>query len=388
MTKGIGLRRVSAAMLLLLIVVSTVSGQAVPEELRGAIAKIDTFSATELAKDNIGSVTVGVVSGANLVWTKSYGYANMEKKISADKDTVYRIGSITKQFTGLMLLQLVEQGKVKLSDPAEKYFPEVKQVQGAFAGAPPITLVQLATMTSGMDREPADLPTYLKGPVSDWEKVLSAALPRTKYAFEPDTHYFYSNIGYATLGAALSRAAGTMYTKYVAEKIFAPLEMTHSAFEPTPAIREHLSIGYEVARDGKIDSVTPQREHDGRGYKVPNGAMYTTVGDLARFLSLELGEVPANVLKKETLEDNYKRVNSSNEGLTSGYGIGFQLTRRGERVFVGHGGSVAGYRAEAYVDRASKVGVIVLRNVGGGKFSLADLCFKSLEELANAHTKK
>jgi D-alanyl-D-alanine carboxypeptidase len=228
----------------------------------------------------------------------------------------------------------------------------------------------------------------LKGPVSDWEKVLSAALPRTKYAFEPDTHYFYSNIGYATLGAALSRAAGTMYTKYVAEKIFAPLEMTHSAFEPTPSIREHLSMGYEVARDGKIDSVTPQREHDGRGYKVPNGAMYTTVGDLARFLSLELGEVPANVLKKETLEDNYKRVNSSNEDLTSGYGIGFQLTRRGERVFVGHGGSVAGYRAEAYVDRASKVGVIVLRNVGGGKFSLTDLCFKSLEELANARPTK
>jgi D-alanyl-D-alanine carboxypeptidase len=312
----------------------------------------------------------------------------MDRKISADKDTVYRIGSITKQFTGLMLLQLVEQGKVKLSDPVEKYFPEVKQVQGAFPGAPPITLVQLATMTSGMDREPADLATYLKGPVSDWEKVLISALPRTKYAFEPDTHYFYSNIGYATLGAAISRAAGTTYTKYVLEKIFAPLEMTHSAFEPTPAIREHLSKGYEVARDGKIDSVTPQREHDGRGYKVPNGAMYTTVGDLARFLSLELGEVPPNVLKKETLEDNYKRVNSSNDGLTSGYGIGFQLNRRGERVFVGHGGSVAGYRAEAYVDRASKVGVIVLRNVGGGKFNLSDLCFRSLEELANARPKK
>src|SRR5262245_47745405 len=388
MTEGIRFRCVSAALLLLLIVVSTVSGPAVPDDLKAAIAKIDTFSAAELAKDNIGAVTVGVVSGANLVWTKSYGFADMERKIPADKDTVYRIGSITKQFTGLMLLQLVEQGKVKLSDPVEKYFPEVKQVQGAFAGAPSITLVQLATMTSGMDREPADLATYLKGPVSDWEKVLIAALPRTKYAFEPDTHYFYSNIGYATLGAAISRAAGSTFTKYVSEKIFAPLEMTHSAFEPTAAIREHLSKGYEVGRDGAIDSVTPQREHDGRGYKVPNGAMYTTVGDLARFVSLELGEVPPNVLKKETLEHNYKRVNSSNDSLSSGYGIGFQLSRRGEHVFVGHGGSVAGYRAEAYVDRASNVGVIVLRNVGGGKFNLSDLCFKSLEALANARPKK
>src|SRR5262245_1636145 len=190
MTKGIRLRCISIATLLLLIVASTVSGQAVPGDRRTAIAKIDTFSAAELAKDNVGGVTIGVVSGGNLVWTKSYGFADMERKISADKDTVYRIGSITKQFTGLMLLQLVEQGKVKLSDPVEKYFPEIRQVQGAFPGAPPITLVQLSTMTSGMDREPADLATYLKGPVSDWEKVLISALPRTKYAFEPDTHYF------------------------------------------------------------------------------------------------------------------------------------------------------------------------------------------------------
>src|SRR5215470_14673801 len=227
-------RLISSALALMLALVFMLSaiGQApVAPDLRGAIEQVDALAAAEFAKDNRGSVTVGIVSGPELVWTKSYGYADMEKKTPATKDTVYRIGSITKQFTGLMLLQLVEQGKVKLSDPVEKYFPEVRQVQGAFAGAPPITLVQLATMTSGMDREPADLATYLKGPVSDWEKVLIAALPHTKYAFEPDTHYFYSNIGYATLGAAISRAAGTKYTTYVQDRIFKPLEMTHSAFE-------------------------------------------------------------------------------------------------------------------------------------------------------------
>jgi CubicO group peptidase (beta-lactamase class C family) len=243
-------------------------------------------------------------------------------------------------------------------------------------------------MTSGLDREPADLPTYLKGPVSDWEKVLISALPQTKYAYEPDTHYFYSNIGYAILGATISRIAGMPYVQYVPAKIFTPLEMTHSAFEANPGVRQHLSKGYEVARDGSVDSVTPQREHDGRGYKVPNGAMYTTVGDLARFVAFELGETSANVLKKQTQDDNYNRVNSSNGSLASGYGVGFQLTRRGEHVFLGHGGSVAGYRAEAHVDRDSKTGVIILRNVGGGKFDLSGLCFKSLEELAQARPKK
>jgi CubicO group peptidase (beta-lactamase class C family) len=287
-----------------------------------------------------------------------------------------------------MFLQLVEQGKVSLSDPVEKYFPEINKVQGRLANAPPITLIQLGTMTSGLDREPSDMATYLKGPVSDWDKVLISALPHTKYAYEPDTHYFYSNIGYAILGAALSRVAGSTYPQYVQQKIFTPLEMTHSAFEPNAAIRQHLSKGYEVGRDGTLDSATPQREHDGRGYKVPNGAMYTTVGDLARFLSFELGETSANLLKKETQTENYNRVNSSNGNLTTGYGVGFQLARKGDRVYLGHGGSVAGYRAEAYVDRESQTGVIVLRNVGGGKFDLSGLCFRALDELAQARPKK
>src|SRR5215475_12147752 len=184
------------------------AAQSPVSNLQNSFKQVDALAAAELAKDNRGSVTVGVVSGGELVWTKSYGYADMEKKTPATKDTVYRIGSITKQFTGLMLLQLVEAGKVRLSDPVEKYFPEVNKVEGRFAGAPPITLVQLATHTSGLGREPADLQTYLKGPVSEWEKVMIAALPHTKYDFEPGTRFSYSNIGYAILGATLSRAAG------------------------------------------------------------------------------------------------------------------------------------------------------------------------------------
>ena len=377
-------RLISSALALMLALVFMLSaiGQApVAPDLRGAIEQVDALAAAEFAKDNRGSVTVGIVSGPELVWTKSYGYADMEKKTPATKDTVYRIGSITKQFTGLMLLQLVEAGKVRLSDPVEKYFPEVNKVEGRFAGAPPITLVQLATHTSGMGREPADLQTYLKGPVSEWEKVMIAALPRTKYDFEPGARFSYSNIGYAILGAALSRAAGQSYVEHVSQKIFAPLGMTHTAFEPNEKIKPDLAKGYGV-QGAKVDAETPEREHQGRGYKVPNGAMYTTVGDLARFLAFELGHGPASVLRKETLEDNFKRVNSASGDLTSGYGIGFAVERHGSLIAYGHGGSVAGYLAGAFVDRASGVGVIVLRNVGGGQFNISGLVMGSLETLA------
>ena len=352
-------------------------------ELRGAFQQIDALAAAELAKDNLAGLTLGVVSGAHLTWTKSYGFADIEKKAPATRETVYRIGSITKEFTALMLLQLVEQGKAQFSDPVEKYYPEVNKLAGPFPGAPPITLLQLATMTSGIAREPEDLDTYQKGPVSHWEKVTQAALLRTKFAFEPGTRYHYSNIGYAILGAALARAAGRPYIDYVQQQIFSPLGMTRTAFEPNTQIRPRLARGYQI-RGGKPGHAQSEREHQGRGFRIPNGGMYSTVDDLARFVAFQLGEGPTSVLKKETLKESFSRVYSANGDLRSGYGIGFQVHRRGDLTAVGHLGSVAGYQAAAYLDRFSGSGVIVLRNAGGGAFQASSLALRALEKLAAA----
>lgn len=357
------------------------AGSAQAPALQASFDRIGAMAAAELAKDQVASVTIGVVSGADLVWTGSYGMADMERKIPASRTSVYRIGSITKQFTGLMLLQLVRDGKAKLSDPVERHLPEINEVTGRHTGAPPITLGQLATMTSGLAREPANLPSHLVGPVSQWEQVLLKALPQTTYAHEPDTRFLYSNIGYGILGAALGRASGTPYTTYVQQRILAPLGMTHTAFEPNATIQPHLTVGYAVDRSGNVSAEASTREHAGRGYKVPNGAMYTTVDDLARFVAFELGAGPEAVLGRTALDDNYSRVNSSNGDLTSAYGVGFQLSRRGDQVFVGHGGSVAGYTAQAWLHRPSKIGVIALRNAGGGKFDLSELTFRALAEL-------
>jgi CubicO group peptidase (beta-lactamase class C family) len=358
--------------------------QSAPAHLQGAIARIDAMAAAEHAKDRVASVTVGVVHGEHLVWTRSYGDADVERRIAATKDTVYRIGSVTKQFTGLMLLQLLQDGKVSPADPVERFFPDINKVGGRRAGVPPITLIQLATMTSGMGREPANLSRYLVGPVAKWEDVLLSALGETRYDHEPGTRYLYSNIGYATLGAALGRAAGMPYTSYVQQRILAPLGMTHTGFEPNAAMQPALAKGYAIRRDGDVTSEASEREHAGRGYKVPNGALYTTVGDLARFLAFELGEGPESVLKRDTLEEHQARVGSANGRLDSGYGVGFQLARRGEHVFLGHAGSVAGYTAQAWIHRPSRTGIIVLRNAAGGRFDLTGLTFRALTELASA----
>jgi CubicO group peptidase (beta-lactamase class C family) len=343
------------------------------ESLRPHFPEIDSLVAAELAKRPVGSVTAGVVSGKALAWSKSYGEADVEKKTPADPETVYRIGSITKMFTALMLEQLVEAKKVHLSDPVEKYFPEIKLVQDRFPDAPPITLIQLATHTSGLGREPDNTDTYVTGAVSEWEKTLIAALPHTHYILEPGTRYSYSNIGFAIL-AALARASGERYADYVPKHIFQPLGMTHSALERNAAITAHLSKGYQLmGPNGGVDSETAQRENEtGRGYKVPNGAIYTTVGDLAHFASFLMGQGPESVLKIATLENfQMQSIVPADLELTHGYGVGFEVERRENYTEFGHGGAVAGYTASLLMNRKTGVGVIVLSNGAANPTSIA-----------------
>jgi CubicO group peptidase (beta-lactamase class C family) len=343
--------------------------------LRSRFPEIESLVSGDFSRRPIGSVTAGIIVGKELIWSKSYGDADMEKKIPADADTVYRIGSITKMFTALMLEQLVEVGKVHLSDPVEKYFPEINTVQGRYPDALPITLIQLATHTSGLGREPDNTETYVRGAVADWEKTLIAALPHTHYVFEPGTRFSYSNIGYAILGAALSRAAGEPYTEYIPKHIFQPLGMTHSALEQNAHVLPHLSKGYQLTGpNGSVDSETPRRENEtGRGYKVPNGAIYTTVGDLARFASFLMGHGPENVLKSATLERFQKQLAvPANIELTSGYGVGFQVDRRDNYVAFGHGGAVAGYTAMLLMNLPKGVGVVVFSNGAANPGSIAE----------------
>jgi CubicO group peptidase (beta-lactamase class C family) len=351
-----------------------------PADLTSALALIDAHVASEFARDGVGSVTVGVIDKGAVVWTRSHGYADMEAKRPATRESVYRIGSITKQFTALMLLQLAEQGKVRLSDPLEQYVPEASQIPKLSPSQPPITLAQVASMTSGLAREPeASFSDHSVGPVSGWDRKVLTFVPRTRYAHEPGTRYLYSNIGYAMLGVALQRAAGEPFTQYVEKRIVAPLGMTSTAFEPDASLRARIARGY-VMENGKPSSDSPVRELDGRGYRVPNGALFSTVDDLAKFLAFELGEGPA-IVKKETLDAWLERLHSGRADLGSGYGLGLQAVRRGPLVALGHGGSTAGYRAQALIDRTSRFGVVVLRSAEG-KINPQEIALRALELVA------
>jgi CubicO group peptidase (beta-lactamase class C family) len=351
--------------------VQSALGQTLPARVLQGLGAVDSLVSAEFAKDSIGSITVGVIAGSHLVWTRSIGFADMKARRLANRNTVYRIGSITKPFTAVMLMQLVAAGRVQLSAPVEQFFPEVQQIASRPKGASPFTFMQLATMTAGLAREPDEAGPFWTGPVSAWEQTLLAALPHTRYTSLPGTEYSYSNIGYAILGAALARIAGQPYTEWQRLHVFRPLGMERTRFELDSTIESDLAVGYQVNGDGSLDDQTAAREaRDGRGYKVPNGALFTTVDDLARFVVFELGRGPDSVLARSALDDAFGGFVASDPQLQTGYGIGFMAMRRDDYPFpsfLGHSGSVAGYRAAMYFDRAMKLGVVVFRNVVGGK---------------------
>ena len=360
-------------------------GQTSPARAVKGLDAVDSLVSAEFAKDSIGSITVGVIAGSQLVWTRSVGFADMKTRRLANRNTVYRIASITKPFTAVMLMQLVAAGQVQLSDPVERYLPEVRQIASKPPGAAPFTFLQLATMTAGLAREPEEAGPFWTGPVSDWEMKLLAALPHTSYTSFPGTEYSYSNIGYAILGAALARVAGQPYVEWERSHVFKPLGMERTRFEIDPTIESDLAVGYQVRGDGTLDDQTAAREaRDGRGYKVPNGAIFTTVDDLARFVVFELGRGPDSVLARPVLDAAFGGIVATDRVLDTGYGLGFMAKRRDGYSFLGHDGSVAGYRAAMYFDRSYQLGVVVFRNVVGGQQDPNRLAVDILSSLAAA----
>jgi len=351
---------------------------------------VDSIAEAEFAKDSLGSITVGVVSGPDLVWTKSYGYMDRARQHLATPSAVYRIASITKQVTAIMLLQLHEKGVVDLSAPVDRYFPEIRRVRGARRDRSP-TLVQLATMTSGLSRDAnRERRPPQRGPVDSWLKMLVAALPNADFLSEPGTRYRYSNVGYAILGAALSRAAKEDYVGYVRRRVLRPLGMTSTDFVLTPEMREQLAtcVDWDVLYKDTLNYEDAAQDHlKGLGVGVPSGGLYSTVGDIAKLVSLELGYGPDSVLRPETIaRRDSVPIATGDRAMTFGYGLGVQAARWADTTALGHSGNLSGYTSQVFYDRGRMYGVIVLRSAGGGEADASRLAGRVYRKLRSVLT--
>jgi CubicO group peptidase (beta-lactamase class C family) len=327
-----------------------------------------------------GSISATIVRGDKIVWSKAFGWADQDNKRLADTSTIYRTGSISKSFTAFLMMQLAEEGSIKLTDPIEMYLPEIRKLKG-YSDSTKITFLQLSTHTSGLIREP-ELEGAASGSIENWESKILESIPKTSFENRVGEKFSYSNIGYGILGLSLSRAVKKPFAELVKDKIFIPLKMNNSYFQVPDDETARLAKGMDGGPFGEIDVKTPMIEHSGRGYKVPNGGIYSTPNDLAKFMMANMGY--RTLLKPETLDQMQTEKASDGDK----YGLGFFISDGKGMNIIEHSGSVSGYTAQLAFERNSKYGVVIMRNYNWG---ITDLSLRShilLRDLSNLEMKK
>jgi CubicO group peptidase (beta-lactamase class C family) len=343
---------------------------------------IDSFDKQlqdEHLSDTVGSLSAIVFIGNKIAWSRAFGKADNEKGIDAGVNTVYRIGSISKTFTAYLMMLLVQDGTIGLDEPVAKYLPEIRRLKwGAGIDTSKITFRELASHTGGLAMEPG-LWGAAAGPIGEWENKVLSSIPTTDVTFSPGTKYSYSNIGYGMLGLALSRAAHQPFMQMVEDRIFEPLHMTSSFYIIPPGDEGRVAVGYHRNGFGMPDGEVAKAEYAGRGYKVPNGGIFTTTGDLARFIMAQYSD-SGRLAKK--YREMMQTIQTPGERMY-GYGLGLNIIYPGDgSKIAGHDGSVAGYTAFMVFSPGSKAGAIVMRNCDYGTERIPGEVAKVVEELA------
>src|SRR5579871_2708015 len=307
-------------------------------------AKLDQLTGVEQRDKRYPSLAAAVMRDGELIWEKAVGAADVEGATAATPDTQYRLGSITKTFTAAAIMQLRDAGKLDLEDTLDMH------VEGA-AYKPSIR--RLLSHASGLQRETHD-DSWLTLRFAGHDELLET-LDRAEMVLPAGARFHYSNLAFALLGIVIERVTGQAYMDYVRERFFEPLGLKRTSFEPEqPAAKGYVSQPYA---DGVWQAVDVET-----GAWASAGQLWGTVGDLCRWGAF-LSDPDESILAKKSAEEmRTVQVIDEHERWLSGYGLGLQLRRDGDRILAGHGGSMPGFIARLYYAPGDKVVVGVLTN--------------------------
>lgn len=311
-------------------------------------ARVDSMAMAALARWPAVGLSIAVVRGNDTIAMKGYGRADFENDVPATAQTVYRIGSITKQFTAVAVLQLLEQGKLSLDDTIQRFLPDY-HAQGRR-----VTIRQLLTHTSGIKSYTSLGPEWTRTMRLDVSHDSLVALFQDKpFDFEPGTKFLYDNSGFYLLGMIIERASGQPYAAYLAQHEFAPLGLSATLYCDDRPLLAHRAAGYE--RDsGKFVNASPLSMT--QPYSA--GALCSTVGDLVAWQRslvthrLISAASTAMMSTPATLSD----------GSRTGYGFGLAIGNLGDHRKIGHGGGINGFLTELDYYPDDSLTVVVLAN--------------------------
>jgi CubicO group peptidase (beta-lactamase class C family) len=298
-------------------------------------SRVDELVTQAQHRGRVPTLVFGVIRDGELVHTTP----------GTDTDLQFRIGSITKTLTAVLVLALRDEGRLALDDLLYRHLP------GTPVGG--VTLRQLLGHVGGLQREP-DGEWWERAAGTDLDTFLAELTP-DKVTYPPLRGFHYSNLAYGLLGAVLARVAGTDWASLIKKELLDPLGMGRTTYEAT----DPFARGYVV--HPWHDTLREEPRLDA-GAMAPAGQLWSTVADLAKWASF-LADPDQGVLAPASVSEMCAPVVISDLATWSqGHGLGLQLWRRGERIFVGHSGSMPGYLSTLAVDRSSRTAVVGLAN--------------------------
>ncbi|HEY0132658.1 MAG TPA: serine hydrolase domain-containing protein, partial [Nannocystis sp.] len=326
----------------------------VPRPERFEIEAIDAYVRAQVEKKGFVGLSLAVVRNGEVVLARGYGKRSLADGAAVDEDTVFAIGSVTKQFTCASALLLAEDGKLRLDDKVSTYRPEL-------ARAADITLYDLLSNVSGYpDYYPLDFVDERMATPVDPDALLRQYAGGT-LDFEPGSRWSYSNTGFVLAGRVIEAVSGQSFDAFLKERIFGPVGMQRSFFTVT-ADTPGLATGYTTFALGEPRPAAPEAA----GWMHAAGAIYATATDLARW---DLALIDGKLLSA----DSWHRMTTPRT-LTTGeltdYGCGVAIARRGGETVVQHSGAVSGFLAWNAMIPRTRSAVIMLANAdfvdGGG----------------------
>lgn len=314
-------------------------------------AAIDAYITANIHSARIPGLALAVVKGDQVVYLKGYGRADPSGRLVTPQ-TPFMIGSITKPFTALAVMQLVEAGKVDLDVPVQRYIPWFR-VADPLASTQ-ISVRMLINQTSGIPQGPTLVTWTWQDPPDAIERHVRL-LANLKLSFPPGQSFAYANANYATLGMIVQAVTGQTYEDYVRAHIFAPLDMQNSFVSQDEAIRNGMAMGYRWWFGIPVPVTLPYNRAN-----LPAGFIISSAEDMAHFLIAQMngGRHHDN---SALSPDGITLLQA--EPLPGAYGLGWESARIDGRRLINADGATANYQCSLFIDPEARVGVFIAANV-------------------------
>ncbi|WP_394748888.1 serine hydrolase [Spongiimicrobium salis] len=336
------------------------SSQEHPKNYHEAFALIEVWLEAQKDFENIPGITAMILQDQEIVWTGAFGKSHIEQDKDMDTHTICSICSITKSFTAVAIMRLVDEGKLHLEDKVKDLLP-FYEVHQKFPKNGAVTVGALLSHASGLPGNTGH--SYFSGPDFTFPspKEFRSALKDLETKSEVGTDVAYSNIGYALLGEIIAKISGIPYEEYIQKEILNPLKMTETTMGAAIPNKEH-AMGYTaINRNGKREMVN---EFDTKAMQ-PAMGLWTSIHDLAKYAKWQFRLYDASrseILKPSTLKKMHQVHATSKNGYLK-WGLGFEVIEESDgNTWISHGGTCPGFVSLLQLNISTKLGLAILIN--------------------------